>query len=98
MKIGKAGNDPQAIKLLVQEIVQDMVKKHSSAFSTLVSVTTSMIRMRQTIAAGSPSEGWARFIKLVATRCAAEPNKLPQAFLRLTTKDGEPPREVFSER
>ena len=80
MKIGKAGNDPQAIKLLVQELVQDMVKRPSSAFSTLVSVTTSMIRMRQTIAAGSPGEDWARLIKLVATRSAAETNKLPHAW------------------
>ena len=77
--IGKAGDDPQStnLQLIVQELVQDMVERPSSAFSTLVSVTTSMLRLRQIIAAGSPSEGWARFIKLVAYRSAAEANKLP---------------------
>jgi len=68
-----------------------MVERPSSAFSTLVSVTTSMPRMRQMIAAGSPSKGWAKLMKLDATRSAAEPNKLPQAWYGLTTKDGKPP-------
>ena len=81
---------------MVQELVQETVERPGRAFSTLVSVMTPMPRLRQIIAAGSPSQGWARFKKLDATQSAAETNKLPQPWQRLTTKDGEPPNEYCS--